>query len=94
MGKEMSLAQGLSCHVQVMGPEDGYICQFSKDIKTFWGSRHSLELGATFRSKVPAAGRQRPLARSVSEVSPATLQLLRSLKLQHTLFVTHTQETC
>lgn len=35
--------------LQVMGPNDGYICQFSKDVRTFWASRNSLELGATFQ---------------------------------------------
>ncbi|KAI8472481.1 MAG: tocopherol cyclase-domain-containing protein [Monoraphidium minutum] len=40
--------------VQVMGADDGYICQFSKDTSAFWGARNSLELGACLRP-APAA---------------------------------------
>eukprot|EP00882_Tetradesmus_deserticola_P018828 GHRQ01020221.1.p1 GENE.GHRQ01020221.1~~GHRQ01020221.1.p1 ORF type:complete len:334 (+),score=10.49 GHRQ01020221.1:821-1822(+) len=53
--------------VQVMGPDDGYICQFSRDTEPFWASRHSLELGATLAAKPTAAG-QRRLRQPVSEV--------------------------
>lgn len=37
--------------MQVMGPKDGYICQFSRDTKCFWASRNDLELGAGFRAQ-------------------------------------------
>lgn len=36
---------------QVMGADDGYICQYSQDTRSFWGSRHELELGNTFEAK-------------------------------------------
>ncbi|KAH7288283.1 hypothetical protein KP509_31G020300 [Ceratopteris richardii] len=36
---------------QVMGADDGYICQFSKETNSFWGTRHELELGNTFKAK-------------------------------------------
>lgn len=39
---------------QVMGPDDGYLLQFSPDVSTFWADPRSLALGAAFR---PAAGR-------------------------------------
>lgn len=44
--------------VQVMGPDDGYICQFSKDVGTFWASRNNLELGATFKQATTRRLRQ------------------------------------
>lgn len=52
--------------LQVMGPDDGYICQFDKDVKSFWASRNSLELGATFKA-APGAGGRLPQS-MVSEV--------------------------
>uniref|UniRef100_A0A383VS04 Tocopherol cyclase n=1 Tax=Tetradesmus obliquus TaxID=3088 RepID=A0A383VS04_TETOB len=52
--------------VQVMGPDDGYICQFSRDTEPFWASRHNLELGATLKPKPTAAG-QRQLRRPVPQ---------------------------
>ena len=42
--------------VQVMGADDGYICQFSRDTGGFWAARNSLELGATFRPAAAAGG--------------------------------------
>ena len=36
---------------QVMGPDDGYLVQWSPAVDTFWGARHALELGATFTSQ-------------------------------------------
>jgi len=33
---------------QIMGPEDGYLIQYSKDVSSFWASPNNLELGATF----------------------------------------------
>jgi hypothetical protein len=38
---------------QVMGADDGYVCQFARDTGGFWGARNSLELGACFK---PAPG--------------------------------------
>lgn len=49
--------------VQVMGPDDGYICQFSKDVSPFWASRNTLELGSSFRQRST-----RRLREPVSEV--------------------------
>jgi tocopherol cyclase len=34
---------------QVMGPDDGYILQYSKDVSTFWADRGRLALGASFQ---------------------------------------------
>ena len=39
---------------QVMGPEDGYLLQYSPDVASFWADPRSLSLGATFR---PVPGR-------------------------------------
>ena len=36
---------------QVMGPDDGYLCQYSKDISSFWADKSQLALGAAFRAK-------------------------------------------
>ncbi|XP_042474678.1 probable tocopherol cyclase, chloroplastic isoform X1 [Zingiber officinale] len=33
---------------QILGPDDKYICQFTKESKNFWGNRHELMLGNTF----------------------------------------------
>lgn len=45
-----------------MGPDDGYICQFSRDTNTFWAERNTLALGATFRAANGRAARQGPKA--------------------------------
>lgn len=34
---------------QVMGPDDGYICQFTPNVTGFWAERNRLALGATFK---------------------------------------------
>ncbi|KAG2447103.1 hypothetical protein HYH02_007852 [Chlamydomonas schloesseri] len=36
--------------LQVMGPDDGYICQFTPDVTGFWAERNRLALGATFKA--------------------------------------------
>lgn len=33
---------------QVMGPDDGYLIQYSSDVNKFWADRYSLALGAVF----------------------------------------------
>lgn len=33
---------------QVMGPDDGYLIQYSSDVTKFWADRYSLALGAVF----------------------------------------------
>lgn len=33
---------------QVMGPDDGYLLQYSKDVSSFWADRSQLALGACF----------------------------------------------
>ncbi|CAM6089266.1 unnamed protein product [Calypogeia fissa] len=48
---------------QIMGANDEYIFQFDSDVKTFWGSRHELSLGHTFK---PGTGKLPP----TSEVPP------------------------
>ncbi|XP_057522940.1 tocopherol cyclase, chloroplastic-like [Amaranthus tricolor] len=35
---------------QILGADDKYICQFSEESQNFWGSRHELMLGNTFKS--------------------------------------------
>ncbi|KAL6006181.1 tocopherol cyclase [Asimina triloba] len=35
---------------QILGAEDKYICQYSEESRNFWGSRHELMLGNTFKS--------------------------------------------
>ena len=35
---------------QIMGPSNSYLCQFSKDIDSFWASVRELELGAAFKT--------------------------------------------
>ncbi|KAF5198433.1 Tocopherol cyclase protein [Thalictrum thalictroides] len=36
---------------QILGADDKYICQFSEESKNFWGSRHELVLGSTFKAE-------------------------------------------
>lgn len=47
---------------QVMGPDDGYLLQYSKDTEAFWAARQVLALGATFRAAPggPTRGRVTP----------------------------------
>eukprot|EP00195_Chlamydomonas_chlamydogama_P014697 CAMPEP_0202899352 /NCGR_PEP_ID=MMETSP1392-20130828/7616_1 /ASSEMBLY_ACC=CAM_ASM_000868 /TAXON_ID=225041 /ORGANISM="Chlamydomonas chlamydogama, Strain SAG 11-48b" /LENGTH=470 /DNA_ID=CAMNT_0049585515 /DNA_START=249 /DNA_END=1661 /DNA_ORIENTATION=+ len=63
--------------VQVMGPDDGYICQFNRNTTRFWADAHDLALGAAFKAG-PGRGPSplysgehrsdvRPLGRMVSE---------------------------
>jgi len=40
--------------VQVMGPEDGYVVQFSTRTDIFWGSESELALGASFQPRSDA----------------------------------------
>ena len=49
---------------QVMGPDDGYLVQFSPDPRDFWANRDSLELGAVFKAAAtqPPQQLKRPLA--------------------------------
>ncbi|CAO2825939.1 unnamed protein product [Amaranthus hypochondriacus] len=35
---------------QILGADDKYICQFQEESENFWGSRHELMLGNTFKS--------------------------------------------
>ncbi|KAF8393395.1 hypothetical protein HHK36_021638 [Tetracentron sinense] len=36
---------------QILGADDKYICQYSKESQYFWGSRHELTLGNTFTAR-------------------------------------------
>ena len=36
--------------LQIMGPEDSYLMQYSNSVGSFWAEGHALELGATFQS--------------------------------------------
>jgi hypothetical protein len=56
-----------------MGPDDSYLLQYSKDVRSFWADPHALALGACFRPRGtgrPAA----PLQRIVPEVPPRAWQ--------------------
>jgi hypothetical protein len=39
---------------QVMGPDDGYLIQYSPNVNTFWADRNSLALGAVFQPASPS----------------------------------------
>lgn len=43
------------CHhlisLQIMGPKDSYLLQYSSDVNSFWAENSALELGATFNAK-------------------------------------------
>ncbi|PRW18397.1 tocopherol cyclase [Chlorella sorokiniana] len=50
---------------QVMGPEDGYLLQFSPQVQQFWADPRDLELGAVFKQRGPSqplSAVKRPLA--------------------------------
>ena len=53
------LLQGCS-NVQIMGPGDSYILQFSRNIASFWATPYSLALGASFRPQPDRAFVQPP----------------------------------
>lgn len=38
----------------MMGPDDGYICQYTPDTECFWAERDSLALGAGMRATAQA----------------------------------------
>lgn len=40
-----------------MGPDDSYLVHYSNDVKQFWASENSLELGANFEPGSLAPGR-------------------------------------
>ena len=46
--------------IQVMGPGDSYICQYSKDTRAFWADRNRLALGAILKLKQPHDARTPP----------------------------------
>lgn len=46
---------------QILGPEEKYICQYSNEVQSFWGSRHELALGNTFLPKKGAAPPKREI---------------------------------
>ncbi|PWA50501.1 tocopherol cyclase [Artemisia annua] len=48
---------------QILGADDKYICQYTKESQNFWGSRHELKLGNSFSVQ---KGKRPPS----SEVSP------------------------
>ncbi len=61
-----------------MGPDDSYLLQYSKDVRSFWADPHALALGACFRPRGtgrPAA----PLQRVVPEVPPWAWQPCQAL---------------
>lgn len=50
--------------VQVMGPDDSYLIQYSEDVNSFWADTGSLALGACFKR----AGQAAPPRVAVTEV--------------------------
>lgn len=55
-----SMKGNLNALLQIMGPEDSYLLQYSNDVDSFWAEGNALELGATFaantappKSRVP-----------------------------------------
>ena len=42
--------------LQVMGPDDGYICQFSRETSSFWADRNDLLLGAGIKAGAETRG--------------------------------------
>ncbi len=57
--------------VQVMGPDDSYLIQYSEDNKCFWADPGSLALGASFKPAGPRA----PPRVAVTEVDCACMWL-------------------
>ncbi len=53
--------------IQVMGPGDGYICQYTRDTGAFWAGRNSLELGACAKPR-PGVVPGKRIQRMMSEV--------------------------
>ena len=53
--------------LQVMGPDDSYLLQYGKDVRSFWADPHALALGACFRPR-GAARPAAPLGSVVPEV--------------------------
>ena len=49
----LSLRFGDYCfrRLQIMGPGDSYLLQYSRNIESFWATPYSLALGATFRAR-------------------------------------------
>ncbi len=59
---------GPLCAVQVMGPGDGYICQFSPSTSILWAERNRLALGAVFQPSSTLPPSQLPIAGMLPEV--------------------------
>ncbi|KAH9604418.1 hypothetical protein KSS87_010164 [Heliosperma pusillum] len=58
---------------QILGPNDEYICQYADDSQNFWGSRHELALGHTFK---PSGSSQPPNKEVPPELVMSTCVLL------------------
>lgn len=61
--------------LQVMGPDDSYLIQYSDDTKAFWADSGSLALGACFKR----AGQAAPPRVAVTEVHAITFWLHRDV---------------
>ncbi|KAH9310671.1 hypothetical protein KI387_025706, partial [Taxus chinensis] len=46
---------------QILGADEKYICQYSNEVQSFWGSRHELALGNTFLPKKGASPPKREI---------------------------------
>ena len=69
------------CHdkptaMQVMGPDDSYLLQYSRNTRPFWASQDELLLGACFRA--PAGQQDTSLAERLAQ-DPAQIQVRDSL---------------
>ncbi|KAI3768230.1 hypothetical protein L2E82_18744 [Cichorium intybus] len=60
---------------QILGADDEYICQYSKESQNFWGSRHELNLGNSFALQ---KGKKPPN----NEVSPRLTKAEKRAKLK------------
>ncbi len=55
--------------MQIMGPDDSYLIQYSKNTGIFWADQRSLALGATFRAAAGANGTQPATGRTLPEAA-------------------------
>lgn len=55
--------------VQVMGPDDGYIVQFDKNVKRFWAERNKLSLGSCFERIMGQAVARRMVSKVIASTN-------------------------
>lgn len=64
-----SLAQPLCARSQIMGPEDSYLLQYSKNTGIFWADQRSLALGASFKAASGASATRLAAGRILPEAT-------------------------